>query len=179
MDGFLMMGYTKKQSCLEMLEHGKLLDAKVDKKYQREIQLVYSWITHSNFLNAMDYNTVESWKWLHSALEYPPKKVLNMCASTSTRHSTLLRPTYSLQKQCDVKCRLCSSELASSIVEKVKFSVIICKCEKIWCHQDCAETFLTNHAQCNKCKQYFILAPCCSSIRSTFLNQKDCLSLVK
>ena len=68
-------------------------------------------------------------------------------------------------------CRLCTKELTESILSTIKFSMIICKCDKSWCHMDCADKYILDSASCTLCKDYFILSPCNSTLQSTFVKR--------
>ena len=41
-------------------------------------------------------------------------------------------------------CRICSKEIAKSVAVVTKFSMVICKCDRQWCHNNCADNLLNS-----------------------------------
>lgn len=166
-----MLGYVGSQSSLERYNHARALDTRIPSKFSKEIDCVYDWMRTREFMTAMDVNTKEAWLYLKTAMISPPKKVIKKYASMATESFELVEPVRTMRKPKEPCCRLCQEKLADNIVQKIKFSMIICQCERWWCHTKCADKYVMDHPQCMVCKQYFILSPCCSSIRSKLVDQ--------
>jgi len=163
-----MLGYKNTHSSYDALKHHETLKERVPEKYHKELDCAYQWVKNRNFMTAMDTNTVESWKWLATSMINPPIKVIEKYSNEATSHVNICSHVPSLQKPTQPKCRLCEKPLANNVYEKIKFSVIICKCDKLWCHQKCADDHVMKNGQCLQCKEYFILSPYCSNLKSTF-----------
>lgn len=165
-----MLGYSSQQSSLDAYNHDKELKKKVPDKFKKEIDCVYNWIKTREFTAAIDYNTKESWEWLRSSMMNPPLKVIQKYSELSTNHVCLQAAVLEKRIIETPKCRLCKKTLAKTIVEKCKFSIIICTCDKSWCHVSCADNHVLKHPKCNICKEYFILSPYYASIQSRIAN---------
>jgi hypothetical protein len=163
-----MFGYTSEKSSYDLYQHAKHLDEKIPDKYAKEMNCIYDWIKTREFCSAMDHNTKESWLWLRTSVIHPPLKVIDKYVHETDKCIVLHQKELVHRHAVNPSCRLCNKELAKSILEKIKFSIIICKCDKLWCHTPCAEDYIMKFPQCNMCKQYFILSPCCSSIQSKY-----------
>lgn len=161
-----MLGYSSEKSSYELYQHAKHLDEKVPIKYKKEMDCIYDWVKTKEFCSAMDHNTKESWLWLKKSIMNPPLKVIHKYASEAKESTDIWRPKLSIRKPEVPCCRLCNTKLADNILQKVKFSIIICKCDTLWCHTKCAEEYCLKFPSCSTCKQYFILSPCCSNIQS-------------
>lgn len=162
-----MLGYSSKQSALDLLNHHNALKERVSTKYHKEIECVYNWVKDRHFMTAMDANTKESWDWCLRSMINPPVKVLNKYSSEAKEHVLI---ESQIKKMTPVKppsCRICNKILANNVYEKVKFSMVICKCDKMWCHNSCADNYVLKNAQCTLCKDWFILSPYCSNLLST------------
>lgn len=167
-----MLGYSGKHSAWDAFQHHESLKQKVPKEFHKELDHAYLWIKDRNFMTALGNNTVEGWDYLSRCMMNPPLKVISAkkeeCKHSSVQFISNIPPVPSVPKP---SCRICSKELTDSILHKTKFSIIICKCDKLWCHVDCAEKFVLDSASCTLCKDYFILSPCSSTLRSTFVKR--------
>lgn len=162
-----MLGYSSNQSSNEIFQHHHALKAKVSTNYQKELDCVYDWVKDRNFMTAMDTNTKESWDWCLRSMINPPVKVINKFSNDTTDRVVLESCVQKLGKVKAPSCRICKKILANNIYEKIKFSMVICKCDKMWCHAACADEYVLKTPQCNLCKDWFILSPYCSNLRST------------
>lgn len=162
-----MLGYSSNQSSIQSFEHHKSLKERVPVKLHKHLDYAYNWINNRHFRDAMDYNTKEGWTWLQQAMVNPPEKVIAKFSNESLSNVSIVTRIDPVAAPKPPKCRICDKEIAQTTYEKCKFSIIICKCEKKYCHQSCAEKYVLSNAQCSLCKSYFILSPCCSSLRST------------
>jgi hypothetical protein len=170
-----MLGYSSSQSSFDIYQHGKRLESKLPVKYKKEMDCLYDWVKTREFSTAMDDNSKESWLWLKSSMVSPPLKIINKYADLSTYKHCIEGNQLRYRKPEAPSCRLCNEKLANNINDISKFSLIICECDKLWCHVNCADKYCLDYPQCSICKQYFILSPCCSSIRSKFVDQlTDC-----
>ena len=166
-----MLGYKSTQSSCESLHHHKQIKAAVPKEYHNELDCAYDWIKTRNFRTAMDTNTVESWQWLKTSMINPPIKVIEKFSNEATKHVCIESHIPPVPARKDPCCRLCKKSLAENVYKKIKFSMIICQCDKLWCHSNCADQYILKSGQCSLCKDYFILSPYCSSLLSTFVSK--------
>jgi hypothetical protein len=162
-----MLGYSNTQTSLEAYNHHKELKERVPEKLHKHLNYAYNWINDRNFSRAMYHNTMEGWLWLNDAMVNPPEKVIQKFANSCTENVDIVPHIPPCVIPKPPRCRICEKSIAGNIQEKCKFSMIICKCETLWCHQDCADASVLADPQCSICKDYFILSPCCSSLRST------------
>jgi hypothetical protein len=164
-----MLGYKPHQNPYECLAHHNQLKDTVPKEYHNDLSCAYDWIKTQNFRMAMDHNSVEAWKWLSTSMINPPIKLIEKYSNEANERVSIepqVMPLVPVKAPC---CRLCNEPLAKTIYEKVKFSVILCKCDKQWCHPKCADAHVLQSGQCSLCKEYFILSPYCSTLRSTIV----------
>lgn len=166
-----MLGYSSAQSSQEVLEHHRHLKERVPERLHENLDYVYKWINDKNFMKALDCNTVEGWTWLRTAMANPPLRVIRKLSSTACKHVELESHIPCVKIPTQPTCRVCKQSIARNVSEKCKFSMVICNCETLWCHQHCAEESVAKDAQCQVCKEYFILSHHCSPLRSTFLKR--------
>lgn len=167
-----MLGYKVTHTPREALDHHKRLKATTPAEYHNDLNCAYDWIKTQNFRMAMDHNTVEAWQWLNRSMINPPTKLIEKYSKEATEHVGIESHIAPLTKSKEPCCRLCNKPLANTIYEKVKFSMIICKCDTLWCHTKCADDHVLKNGQCSRCKEYFILSPYCSSLRATIVTKK-------
>lgn len=170
-----ILGYTPEKSSYELYKHGKFLEEKVPQKYKKEMDCIYDWVKTREFCSAMDNNTKESWSWLKSSMVHPPLQIIHKYEKETEKRNVIEAPKLISREPQVPQCRLCKDKLANNIIEKIKFSMIICKCDMLWTHNNCAEEYVLKYPKCTICKEYFILSPCCSSIQSKLvdlMNQK-------
>jgi hypothetical protein len=165
-----MLGYSSTQSSYDIYKHGKELDEHVPSKYKDEVNCIYDWVKTREFCSAMDTNTVESWLWLKKSMVSPPLRIIDKYSSEASKRVEIVSSKKEIRRMESPTCRICDKKLADNIIQKIKFSIIICKCDTIWCHTKCADAHCLQFPSCNMCKQYFILSPCCSSIQSKFVD---------
>ena len=162
-----MLGYSNVQSSHDAFVHHNVLKSRAPSPLHKQLDYAYNWINDRNFMLALDNQTVEGWQWLERSMAHPPNRVLQKFASESTSHVTIHSHIHPLQSTPSPKCRVCSKPIAGSVHQKCKFSMVICKCDRLWCHQECADASVLATPQCSACKEYFILSPYCASLRST------------
>lgn len=162
-----MLGYSSTQTSLEAYNHHNSLKERVPAEFHDNLNYIYKWVNDRNFVHALDNNTVEGWEWLATAMVHPPMNVIRKFANETDKHVNITSTVQKLPPTTPPKCRVCDKDIANNTYEKCKFSVVICKCERRWCHQPCAEQLVLATPQCTVCKSYFILNPCCSTLRST------------
>lgn len=163
-----MLGYRADFSPQQLIDHHNELKHKIPQKWHKELNCAYNWISNPNFLHAMESNTIESWNHLRRSMINPPQIVIDHALEQTNKHICLDQPKLVLRTKLKTPtCALCDKQLAKSITQKIKFTVIICKCSKMWCHNDCCEKFIMENSACSLCKDIFILSPFQSTLRST------------
>lgn len=165
-----MLGYSSSQSSYDIYKHGKELDTRIPSKYKDEMNCIYDWVKTREFCTAMEDNSVESWLWLKESMVSPPHQIINKFVSETTKRIDIVGNKKENRKMDYPRCRLCEQKLADNILQKIKFSIIICKCETLWCHTKCADAHCLQFPSCSTCRQYFILSPCYSSVQSKFVS---------
>lgn len=165
-----MLGFSEEQSAREKYEHYESLIKQHPKELHPQLELAYKWISSREFSLAMDTPSNESWKWVETAMPNPPIRVLRKHRDSSKRIESIVSNILPIQTPKSPCCRICSQPLAKNILETVKFTIIICDCKRVWCHDACAAEQPT---QCHVCKKYIILSQHRSSIRSTVANRES------
>jgi len=165
----IMLGFSEGQSALEKYEHYKSLLKQHPKEFHPQLELAYRWISSREFSAAMDTPSFEAWKWAETAMPNPPIRVLRKHRDSSKRIGSIVSKILQIHTPKPPSCRMCSQPLAKNILETVKFTIIICDCKRVWCHDACAAKQPT---QCQVCTKYIILSQHRSSIRSTVANRE-------
>jgi len=160
-----MLGFSSSQSSLEMIEHLDELKTKHPQELHPHLNCAYDWIKSRDFLSALEEETSESWEWLKTSMQNPPLKVIDKLQSTAKPSGAIESAIIPLGKTAPPCCRICSLKIANTIVDTAEFTVLICKCKKMWCHKACAESY---PSKCELCKHYIIPSHHHSSIRSSF-----------
>lgn len=164
-----MLGFSVEQSARDKYEHYMSLLEENPRELRPHLELAYTWISSREFSLAMDTPSLEAWKWAETAMPNPPIRVLRKHRDSSKTIGSIVSNILPIRTPTPPCCRICSQPLAKNIVESVKFTIIICDCKRVWCHDACAAEQTT---QCNVCKKYIILSQHRSSIRSTVANRE-------
>jgi hypothetical protein len=166
-----MLGFSPTQSSLEILQHYEHLKEVSDDTHHTELDCIYKWVSDSNFLSAMDKNTVQSWKYLKNILETPPTMIIEEKAN-SARNMDILSPhVFRVPTPKAPTCNMCHETLCDTITEKAKgITKVICKCDTMWLHTKCVQHYTNKSSQCNVCKEYFIVSPLQTSLRSSLVD---------
>ena len=163
-----MLGYRADYGPQQLITHHRELKGKIPEKWHKELDCAYKWVSNPNFLDAMRQDTIEGWNHLKRSMINPPDIVIDHALEQTNKHICLDEPKLVLRSKLKTPtCALCDRQLAKSILEKVKFTIIICKCSNIWTHNDCCEKYILSKSACSLCKDIFILSPFHSTLRST------------
>ena len=147
-----IIGYSSHMTSKQIDDYGKEIEEKCSSKYKKQMNCIHDWINTQPFCMAMDNNTKESWSWLRHSLINPPMLVIDKYESKTDKRTTIVAPSTIIKNITVPRCRLCKKKLADNILQKVHFSVILCKCDTLWAHVSCAEDFILENAQCVLCK---------------------------
>ena len=119
----------------------------------------------------MEKNTTQHWQYLEKILEQPPNLIIEKKLEHA-KNMNLLKPhTLHMPATPVLRCTVCYHKLCDTITEKVKnISKVICKCDTLWIHNDCVQKYTNKSSQCNVCKEYFIICPLQTSLRSSIVD---------
>ena len=149
-----MIGFETDSSSLSRKEHRDKLLLKVPKTYEKEINLVYQWVSDPSFLSASESNCREDWEYCKHIMENAPLMFLDRrCSEAKPREALCMR--YASPKVYTPSCRLCE-ECLGTVGEKTRYVVLSCPCGRMYCHKKCADKHLLKEPQCYVCKNYHI-----------------------
>lgn len=165
-----MLGFKATFSATEAKKHRDKLIKRVPPEYTSEIDQIYEWMTNDIFLEAMKSQTIEQWYFCKRAMPNPPSMFIED-QIRKCKHTEYTMPNYPVPSVKTPTCNICNEELASNVVEKIKFSALSCNCGTLFCHTSCGEQYMTKTPTCYLCKQYYLYQVKNSPLIATIVNR--------
>jgi hypothetical protein len=163
-----MLGYKRTFSASERLTHHELLKEKRPELLD-ELEYLYLWVSDDDFWAAYLIDSPNQYQWLKSAMEHPPIELINHLIIKARSKIELCNVKLKRKPRPIPKCFACEKQLATTISTTIKFSVVMCGCSPKACHTVCADSFMSKHSQCFRCRKYFKMKNHFSSLRSILL----------
>ena len=162
-----MLGFDRSGDGVRLSEQYDTLAKKVPEKYHKELVHAYSWMTNVHMVDGYKMNSKEQWEFCKKAVENAPEQYLDTMISSSTP-TVLAAPVYPKRERLVPKCHLCEEELAPCITHKIKFGLISCPCQRMYCHKKCGDEHLLQDPSCFICKNYYVYDVKTASLQSMF-----------